>query len=559
MSTQAVSIVSHTMNLPEPTGLPPRMADVFTRAMREVSTLIDSEAFQSRFAQVVLTMLRTNTTLQQCTPDSIITALVEMCFHNFDPSSANECFLIPYQGKATLQVGYAGLMKLALSHPDVLDIYAEEVCENDTYEYYGVNVLPQHVYPAKFAPRGRYLGYYAVAILSLQRVRAVQMSVDEIKAHAKHYSQNAQNKIWSEDRGGAFRSMAIKTVLRKICNTRYIPVAGKVAALLRTMETIEGTIDAEIDEQRMRDRQQREAGKTVEDHIEDLTGERPQNGGIHVSPAPLPPARARAPKQYAVTSQGTTSTQGTQHFHGDAPLALEVQITDLLYAQGKDDTGVAAWWQEQRTQHADLSPGYLSYLLERLQQTPARLTPVDALSSAWAALEQAQASLGWTEQETKTWERKQARRFRKTYGELQLATIRALAEELDALYAKTSPSPAPTPQLTAVVDAQPASPAPAPESVSAFHLPDDEDDEPALPGMGQSAEHPEMPTFPDFATIRDELAWWAQSLQDLMLKEEVEALLEDAETSEDALVAKHAEVQQRLEQERVAAEGTLPF
>ena len=77
-STAVTVIVPHAVNLPEPTGLPPRMADVFTRAMREVSTLIDSEAFQSRFAQVVLTMLRTNTTLQQCTPDSIITALVEM-------------------------------------------------------------------------------------------------------------------------------------------------------------------------------------------------------------------------------------------------------------------------------------------------------------------------------------------------------------------------------------------------------------------------------------------------------------------------------------------------
>ena len=573
-STAVTVIVPHAVNLPEPTGLPPRMADVFTRAMREVSTLIDSEAFQSRFAQVVLTMLRTNTTLQQCTPDSIITSLVEMCFHNFDPSSANECFLIPYQGKATLQVGYAGLMKLALSHPDVLDIYAEEVCENDTYEYYGVNVLPKHVYPAKFAPRGRYLGYYAVAILSQQRVRAVQMSVDEIKAHAKHYSQNAQNKIWSEDRGGAFRSMALKTVLRKICSTRYIPVAGKVATLLHTMETIEGTIDAERDEQRSQQRRTLEAGNTVADHIEHLTGERPKNdGAIYSHAAPLPPVREHAPKQYTVTPQGTTSTQSSPHFQEGTPLALEVQITDFLYAQGKDDAGVAAWWQELQTKHSDLSPGYLNYVFEQLQGKPAdslervprpprgqaQLTPVDAISSAWAALEQAQARLEWTEQEKRTWERKQARRFRKTYSELPLDTIRGLAEELEALAAKTSPSPASTPQSTAVVDAQPAPPVPSSESVSAFHLPEDEDDEPALPGMGQSTEYPETSTFPDFATIRDELVWWAQSLQDLMLKEEVEALLADAETPEDVLVAKRTEVQQRIEQERVAAEGTLPF
>src|SRR3990167_5916538 len=136
-----------SVNIPDPVGLPPRMVEVFTRAMQEVENLIESTPFQARFAQVVLTMLRTNTALQQCAPDSIITAIVQMCFHNFDPSSANECFLIPYQGNATLQVGYAGLLKLALSHSDVRDIWAEEVCENDTYEYYGVNARPRHIYP----------------------------------------------------------------------------------------------------------------------------------------------------------------------------------------------------------------------------------------------------------------------------------------------------------------------------------------------------------------------------------------------------------------------------
>ncbi len=510
--TQAVTVMSHAVHLPEPEGLPPRMIEVFTRAMQEVENLIESREFQVRFAQIMLTTLRTNAALQQCTPESIVTALVQMCSHNFDPSSANECFLIPYQGRATLQVGYAGLMKLAMSHPDVQDIYAEEVCDNDTYEYYGVNVLPKHIYPAKFAPRGRYIGYYAVALLTERRVRAVQMSIEEVKAHANYYSQNAQNKIWSEARGGAFRSMALKTVLRKICSTRYLPVVGKVASLLRTLDTLEGTIDDAVDEERAQARQVLEVGKTLEDHIEDVTGERPVHGATHTHMS-VPPVSTQPARPYTVTPQGAMRHQDAQA----TGLAIDVQISNLLYAQGFDDAGVAAWWEGQRATNVDLSPGYLNYLFERLQATPG-VPPATALSAtnaqdavlatAWRALSHAQERLRWTEQERKLWERKQARRFRKTYAELPLETVRALAKELEALQEAQAGQTTAVPACDDTTEAERVAAhahrtAPESESaiVSAFDISGDEEAALVLPDVSHTGAQEECRVF---ESLRDE-------------------------------------------------------
>ena len=251
----------------------------------------------------------------------------------------------------------------------------------------------------------------------------------------------------------------------------------------------------------------------------------------------LPPILDRVPRQYTVTAHGTTRTH-TGHTlpQEDGALAIEDQITDLLYAQGRDDAGVAAWWQEQRATHADLSPGYLNFCLEQLQATPPRQTDDarsnDALPGAWRALARAQDDLAWTESEKRTWERKQARRFRTTYSELPLGTVQGLIDELEALYAMQAPA--------ASLE---------PEPISAFSLPEEEDEETASPGLEQDVEPLK------FDTLRDELNWWAQSLQDLMLKEEVHALVEDPDTSDEVLLAKRAVVQKRLQEES----GGLPF
>lgn len=270
----------------------------------------------------------------------------------------------------------------------------------------------------------------------------------------------------------------------------------------------------------------------------------------------LPPVREPAPRHSTVTPQGTTRTQGNPLFEENATLAIEVQITDLLYAQGRDDAAVAAWWEQQRTAYPDLSPGLLNALFEKLRQPG---PPVDALAPnprrRLAALQQ---RLGWTAKEQKAWENKQARRFKKSYDALPDETLTELVAELEAMQAPHEPEAMSVflPPEEAV-----ATPPEAAVPVSAFDLPAEAEDELALPGLAIPAALPS--TEPRiFANIRDELSWLIRGLEDLMFKDEVEALIEDPDTPEDVLWAKCAEVQAHLEppyDESNADDGNIPF
>src|SRR5262245_10775374 len=103
-----------------PASLPAQMSDAFMQAMEGMTRFIHDEAFQHRFAQLMLTELLTKPALQSCTPESFIHAVILIAEAGLDPSAMNECFLVPYQGAITVQIGYGGLIKLACAHPDVL-------------------------------------------------------------------------------------------------------------------------------------------------------------------------------------------------------------------------------------------------------------------------------------------------------------------------------------------------------------------------------------------------------------------------------------------------------
>jgi recombination protein RecT len=268
--------------IPEPVGLPEAIAKAFTEAMNEVVNLIQSPLVAKRFATVALTKLRTQPDLQLCTPMSLIAVFVEAAEAGLDISGQNECFLIPYKNRdkngrivsveAQMQLGYAGLMKLAVAHPDVLDVWAEKVCALDTWRYRGINQRPEHTYPEAFAPRGATVGFYALAELVGGRVRCLQMSVTEMKAHAQNYSRNAEKKVWSDGPGGGFEGMALKTMLRRICNPKMIPMSARVADILYKMDVVEGLIVPEPAEETLEtvEAHAREVAKSVEEHIGDM-------------------------------------------------------------------------------------------------------------------------------------------------------------------------------------------------------------------------------------------------------------------------------------------------
>lgn len=218
--------------------------EAFALAPAHIRRLMGNSAVAERFLIVALNQFRKVPQLATCSKESILDALVRMARLGLDPSVPNDVYLVPYKQEAALIVGYGGLRKLVLRNPEVQDVFAQVVCQNDTYRPADSPVsLPIHRLPDAFHPRGRAIGYYAAAYLRSGFWRVVSMSKAEVAAHRDRYSQGSKSTFWADnhaDKEGLtnFDKMAMKTCLRQLCSPRYLSLDTDVSEALATEEAL---------------------------------------------------------------------------------------------------------------------------------------------------------------------------------------------------------------------------------------------------------------------------------------------------------------------------------
>ena len=218
--------------------------EAFALAPAHLKRLLGSPEVVDRFLIIALNQVRKVPQLATCSRDSILDALVRMARLGLDPSVPNEVYLVPYSKEAALIVGYGGLRKLVLRNPEVHDVFAQVVCQNDTYCPADSPVsLPIHRLPEGFQPRGRAIGYYAAAYLRTGFWRVVSMSKAEVAGHRDRYSQGAKSTFWADhhpDKEGLtnFDKMAMKTCLRQLCSPRYLSLDADISEALTAEEAL---------------------------------------------------------------------------------------------------------------------------------------------------------------------------------------------------------------------------------------------------------------------------------------------------------------------------------
>ncbi len=175
----------------------------------EIAKVLPKHLTPERMCRVALTATMRNPNLLQCTPASLMNALLTCSQAGLEPDG-RLAHLIPYKDVVQVIFDYKGLVTLALRN-GAEAVYADKVCEFDDFQAYVENGAKKLTHRPNWSkPRGTATCYYAVCKRGGE-VDWEVMTVEEVEAIRKR-SRAANNGPWVTD----FDEMGKKTVLRRM-------------------------------------------------------------------------------------------------------------------------------------------------------------------------------------------------------------------------------------------------------------------------------------------------------------------------------------------------------
>lgn len=164
--------------------------------------------------------MRRNPRLQDCTMGSVINSVIQSGMLGLEPNTPlGHAYLIPYKRECTFQVGYRGLMNLAMRGGQVRKFDPQVVYEGDEFEIeYGSN---EHmVHRPRFSSQ-EWLGAYSLCKLATGEMSWLYLPKATILGirdnHSQSYRQDLENKTRYSPWTTAEDEMAMKTAVKRHC------------------------------------------------------------------------------------------------------------------------------------------------------------------------------------------------------------------------------------------------------------------------------------------------------------------------------------------------------
>lgn len=188
---------------------------------QQVSLALPKHMTADRFVRVGLTALLKTPKLGDCTPESVIQCMLACSSLGLEPDG-RRAHLIPYGNVCTLIVDYKGIVELAKRSGDVSGVFAQVVCENDSFEWENGEVKHQIDWKRE---RGTMYAAYATITFKDGSKQTDVMTKAEIDAIRKR-SKAGNSGPWVTD----YNEMAKKTVFRRA--SKWITLSPEVADAL---------------------------------------------------------------------------------------------------------------------------------------------------------------------------------------------------------------------------------------------------------------------------------------------------------------------------------------
>lgn len=218
-----------------------------TTVQRELKAALGREDMTAAFRKVlgenaeafmasILTAVNLDDNLKFCAPDSIInSAMLAASLDLPIEKNLGQAWLIPYNSKegkrAQFQIGYKGLVQLALRTGEYETIHAGEIHNGIDVK---VNPITGKVEWSGEPISDQVIGYIAYIKLLNGFERAVYMTYDEAQSHAKKYSKSfgRSDSPWATHP----HDMGKKTVLKRLL-TKYGLLSVKMRRAVVADET----------------------------------------------------------------------------------------------------------------------------------------------------------------------------------------------------------------------------------------------------------------------------------------------------------------------------------
>lgn len=226
---------------------PRTIADMIVARKESFAAILPKHLSADRFVKVALAALTKTPGLRDCTPESLMMALVACSELGLEPNSPlGHAYLLPFEDRrrgvvdCQLIIGFKGLLAIARRSGEIGSISVRVVYERDVFEvHYGDD---EKIHHAPFQPRvkyddkgqpvgfegppdaGRVVAAYMIAHLKDGSVQREVMNVADILA-IKARSRGAQSgkSPWTTD----FAEMARKTVFRR--GWKWLPQSTEMA------------------------------------------------------------------------------------------------------------------------------------------------------------------------------------------------------------------------------------------------------------------------------------------------------------------------------------------
>jgi recombination protein RecT len=194
----------------------------------------------NQFITSVLSIVNNNSYLKNASTESIYTAAMMAAALDLPiNSNLGFAYIIPYGSQAQFQVGYKGLIQLALRSGQFKTVSVTPIYEGQLLEQ-----NPLTGFKFDFTTKGKQvIGYAAYFSLINGFEKTMYMTVDEVAAHGKKYSKTFSNGNWAKD----FDSMAQKTVL-KLLLSKYAPLSIEMQkSIIADQAVIKNVEDMEVE------------------------------------------------------------------------------------------------------------------------------------------------------------------------------------------------------------------------------------------------------------------------------------------------------------------------